>query len=272
MFDRLRVSVAEAMAAQKRDELELACQVDFLVEMRPERTRGLVAVDPAQRFGCVVTNLRLSRIEQGRNRGHQTRVGDDRAGTGKDERFLRRERLTPGFQQLRGCELGRQGCQQAKFLLGAQAGGMLGSQPYRDEPADSVGIQLDKCLAGRILKLRQRVKRHCLEEMDDIIFPIRRHQTGDARQPRGGFRQGRGCAAVLEPASRRWIFQARWPSEPRASISATRAATSGPAVIERTGDRLGDLETARTLRRRDRRQARRPACERRLRASRRSCS
>ena len=58
VLDRLRVSVAKTVAAQERDELELAGEVGFFVEVRPEGARGLVAVDPAQGLDRVVADLR----------------------------------------------------------------------------------------------------------------------------------------------------------------------------------------------------------------------
>ncbi len=112
MLDRLGVAITETVAAEESDELQLARQVHFFVEVWPEGAGGLVRIDLAKAVDGVRADLPLPRVEQHRDGGDEAGIGDLRASTREGERLLRSQLSAPGFQKLRNGDRSGQPAEQ----------------------------------------------------------------------------------------------------------------------------------------------------------------
>ena len=65
MLDRIGVAPAEGVPAEELGQLQLAEQVGLLGQVRPERARGLVGVDPPEGLARLPTDVGVARVEQG---------------------------------------------------------------------------------------------------------------------------------------------------------------------------------------------------------------
>ena len=165
----------------------------------------------------------------------------------KRKRFRCIERLAPRFQQLGSRELRGQTCEQVDFLFGAQAGGVLGGQPRRDQWAGSLGIDLDQGPSGGRLQLRHCVQGHCLERRATESFWSDGTRLATARRRAAVSASVVGARTGLEPGKGGRVFACTRTQEAERVDQGDPGGDVRPGGLERGYDRLGHKGAARPL-------------------------